>query len=469
MISWTSFTPFEYVNYKGIRTLKFPCALALLLAVMSCTDNNTPESINKPLNVIVIMADDLGYETIGAYDGESYQTPEIDRMAANGMRFEHCYAQPLCTPSRVKLMTGIYNVRNYVRFGLLDRSQTTFGHLFKNAGYNTCIIGKWQLGKDPGSPQSAGFDKQCLWQVREGRVDSMGRDTRYSKPVLEVDGNLITYVDTDYGPEIVSDYGLDFIEKSHQDGKPFLLYYPMILTHCPFSPTPDSPEWIKDDTTILTYKGQAHYFEDMVVEMDKIVGKINLKLEELGIKSNTLVVFTGDNGTDEPIVSLVNEKEIAGAKGQSTDAGTRVPLIIQWPEVIKANSISTDLIDFSDFLPTICEAANIEVLDSLDIDGRSFFPQLLGEKGHPREWVYSWYSRSGEVSKARVFAKNHRYKLYESGEFYEIPKDYEELNPLEFEELDSDAKGVYQTLNNVLDHYGERRLDKIPYSKRAGK
>lgn len=415
------------------------------------------------------MADDLGYETIGAYGGSSYETPEIDRMASNGMRFDHCYAQPLCTPSRVKLMTGIYNVRNYIRFGLLDKSQTTFAHLFKKAGYNTCIIGKWQLGKDQGSPQSAGFDTHCLWQVREGRVDSTGRDTRYSKPVLEVDGNLITHADTDYGPEIVSGYGLDFIEKSHQDGKPFLLYYPMILTHCPFSPTPDSPEWVKDDTTILTYKGQAHYFEDMVVEMDKIVGKINRKLEELGIAKNTLVIFTGDNGTDEPIVSLVNGIEIAGAKGQSTDAGTRVPLIIQWPKVIKANSISTDLIDFSDFLPTICEAANIEVLDSLDIDGRSFLPQLLGEKGHPREWLYNWYSRSGEVSEARVFARNHRYKLYESGEFYEIPKDYNELNSLEFEKLDADTKVVYQMLTDVLDHYGERRLDKIPNSKKVGK
>jgi arylsulfatase A len=447
------------------QMIKIPFLFGLLLAVVSCNNNSTAESNEKALNVIVIMADDLGYETIGAFGGESYKTPEIDRLAASGMRFEHCYAQPLCTPTRVQLMTGIYNVRNYVRFGLLDKSQTTFGHIFKNAGYSTCIIGKWQLGKDPGSPQSAGFDKHCLWQVQKGRSDSMDRDTRYSKPVLERDGHVIAFADTDYGPEIVSKYGLDFIEKSHLDGKPFLLYYPMILTHCPFSPTPDSPEWLKDDTTVLSYKGQARYFEDMVVEMDKIVGEINRKLEELGIENNTLVIFTGDNGTDVPIVSFLNGREVAGAKGESTDAGTRVPLIIKWPEVIKANSTSTDLIDFSDFLPTICEAANIEVEDSLDIDGRSFLPQLLGEKGDPREWVYSWYSRSGEVSKARVFARNHRYKLYDSGEFYEIPKDYEELNSLKFEELDSEAQGVYQILSDVLNQYGERRLDKIPNSK----
>jgi len=442
-----------------IKTKILIIAFANFCALASC---NIINAQNPKPNIILIMADDLGYETIGANGGRSYQTPEIDRMASNGMRFEHCYAQPLCTPSRVQIMTGIYNVRNYVRFGLLDKSQTTFGHLFRDAGYATCIIGKWQLGKDPSSPQHAGFDKHCLWQVREGRMDSLRRDTRYSMPVLEVDGILKTFSETDYGPEIVSEYGLDFIEENHQEGKPFLLYYPMILTHCPFSATPDSPEWTKDDTTAMTYKGQAHYFEDMVFEMDRIVGKINRKLEELGIQNNTLVIFTGDNGTDKPIVSELNGREVAGAKGSSIDAGTRVPLIVKWPNVIEAKSVNTNLIDFSDFLPTICEAADIEVSDTLDIDGRSFLPQLRGEKGDAREWIYNWYSRQGEVSEARVFARNQRFKLYESGEFYEIPKDYEELNPLAFENLDSDEKDVYKMLNDVLDNYREKRLDKIP-------
>lgn len=406
------------------------------------------------------MADDLGYETIGANGGRSYQTPAIDRLAENGMRFEHCYAQPLCTPSRVQLMTGIYNVRNYVRFGLLEQSQTTFGHLFQKAGYATCVVGKWQLGKDPASPQHAGFDKHCLWQVREGRVDSTGRDTRFSKPVLDVDGKLITYAESEYGPKVVSDYGLDFIEKSHERGKPFLLYYPMILTHCPFSPTPASPEWISDDTTIMSYKGHVRYFKDMVAQMDQIVGGIVQKLEELGIQNNTLIIFTGDNGTDVPVVSLMNDREIPGAKGQSTDAGTRVPLIVSWPDVITPNSISSDLIDFSDFLPTISEAAHIGV-DSLDLDGRSFLPQLQGEKGNPREWIYSWYSRNGELDKARVFARNHRYKLYDSGEFYEIPEDFEEQHPLDITSLDTEIKDVHQTLSEVLEHYGKLRLDKV--------
>ena len=406
------------------------------------------------------MADDLGYETIGANGGSSYNTPNLDQLAASGMRFEHCYAQPLCTPTRVQLMTGIYNVRNYVRFGLLEENQTTFGHLFQQAGYKTCVIGKWQLGKDPHSPQHAGFDSHCLWQVGEGRIDSTGRDTRYSRPVLEINGKLLSYEDTEYGPDIVSDYGLDFIEKSHASGNPFLLYYPMILTHCPFSPTPFSPEWASDDSTTMTYKGAAHYFEDMVTYMDHLIGKLTAKLEELGIQNNTLIIFTGDNGTDVPVVSMMNGRQIAGAKSKSTDAGTRVPLIACWPEVIKSNSLSRDLIDFTDFLPTLCEAAQIGT-DSLDLDGRSFLPQLRGEKGDPRDWIYSWYSRNGETEKARVFARNQRYKLYDNGEFYDIPADYEEQHPLEYAALDADAMEVYRQLKEVLDLYGRRRLDKV--------
>ncbi|MEA3462664.1 MAG: sulfatase-like hydrolase/transferase, partial [Bacteroidota bacterium] len=305
-----------------MKTLGLIPVALILVILISCTPGKTSRSPDERPNIILIMADDLGYETIGANGGSSYKTPKIDQLASNGMRFEHCYSQPLCTPSRVQLMTGLYNVRNYVRFGLLEESQTTFGHLFQEAGYATCVVGKWQLGKDPASPQHAGFDQHCLWQVGSGRIDSTGRDTRYSKPVLEVDGKLITYAETDYGPDIVSQYGIEFIEKCHENGTPFLLYYPMILTHCPFSPTPGSPAWNQGDTTTMTYKGEAHYFEDMVAHMDHIVGEINLKLEELGIQKNTVLLFTGDNGTDVPVVSMMKGREIAGAKGKSTDAGT---------------------------------------------------------------------------------------------------------------------------------------------------
>ncbi len=445
-----------------MMNLKFQYTIVFLLAFGLFNSNCTSHSVDKPPNVVFILADDLGYETIGANGGTSYQTPAIDQLASDGMRFEHCYAQPLCTPTRVQLMTGIYNVRNYVSFGLLEPSQTTFANLFREAGYATGMVGKWQLGKAPSSPNKAGFDNYCLWQLQKPRADSTGRDTRYAMPVLTVDGEVKTFAETDYGPEVINEYGLDFIEKSHQSGKPFFLYYSMMLTHCPFSPTPHSPEWMEDDTTIMSYKGHAHYFDDMVAEMDRMVGKVNEKLEELGIEDNTLIVFTGDNGTDVPIVSMLNGREVAGAKGESIDAGTRVPLIVKWPGVVTPGTVSNALIDFTDFLPTMCEAATIKIPDSLHIDGRSFMAQLQGEQSPHRQWIYSWHSRNGKESEATVFARNHRYKLYESGAFYEIPEDYKEQRPLDVEAMDADAKDVYQTLSDVLEHYKTRRLDKVP-------
>ena len=122
-------------------------------------------------NVILIMADDLGFECIGANGGTSYETPVIDLLAETGIRFENCHSQPLCTPSRVQIMTGIYNVRNYTDFGVLDRGQVTFANLFKDAGYATVIAGKWQLGREEDAPYHFGFDEYCLWQHRHGRVD----------------------------------------------------------------------------------------------------------------------------------------------------------------------------------------------------------------------------------------------------------------------------------------------------------
>src|SRR3954447_12722381 len=141
-----------------IRTL-----LSIAVSLMALAAAPAASALARP-NVILIMADDLGYETIGANGGTSYKTPTLDRLAAGGMRFTQCYVQPLCTPTRVQLMTGKYNVRNYIDFGNLDPKAVTFGNLLKQAGYATCMAGKWQLGRDPAQPKIYGFDEYCLWQ-----------------------------------------------------------------------------------------------------------------------------------------------------------------------------------------------------------------------------------------------------------------------------------------------------------------
>ncbi|MEZ0265448.1 MAG: sulfatase-like hydrolase/transferase, partial [Phycisphaerae bacterium] len=185
-------------------------------------------------NVVLILADDFGYECVGANGGTSYKTPTLDKLAATGVRFEHCYAQPLCTPTRVQLMTGIYNVRNYVNFGNMDPKSVTFANLLKNAGYATGICGKWQLGHDRDLPKRFGFDESYLWQLTR-------RPPRYANPGLEINGKEVDYTNGEYGPDLVNEFARDFVRR-HKD-KPFFLYYPMMLTHDPFQPTPDSKDW----------------------------------------------------------------------------------------------------------------------------------------------------------------------------------------------------------------------------------
>jgi arylsulfatase A len=341
-------------------------------------------SEKKP-NLILIMSDDMGYECVRANGGTSYQTPHLDELAKTGARFTHCYSQPLCTPSRVKIMTGMSNARNYVQFGVLDRKQTTFAHLLKKEGYATCIVGKWQLGKEIDSPQHFGFDESCLWQHTRAARDQ-GKDTRYPNPHLEINGQAKDYNNGEYGPDVVTDYLCDFMERN-QD-RPFLGYYPMILPHDPFRPTPDSENPKSKDGT--------RNYRDMVAYVDKMVGKIVSKLDELGLRENTLVLFTCDNGTSGAIKSELNGKIVQGGKRKMTDAGTHVPLIANWPKTIPEKQVIVELVDFSDFLPTLLDAAQSPLPTNIPLDGQSFLPQITGKQANPRKWVHCYYRRGNE-------------------------------------------------------------------------
>jgi len=289
---------------QSVTIISILAALLLApLAALHAADAPTPAG--KP-NLILILADDLGYECIGANGGKSYRTPNLDRLARAGARFEHCYAQPNCTPTRTQLMTGMSNVRNYVDFGSLDKSQTTFGHVFGRAGYATCIAGKWQLGsKDAALPGHFGFDEHCLWA-------HMGRGDRYANPSLSVNGEFKTF-EGKYGPDVCQEFVLDFIRR-HRD-KPFFLYYPMILTHGGYEATPDSADW--GQPTAKSRKFAQQHFADMVAYMDKQIGTLTQELETLGLRQNTLILFTGDNGTGRGAVSeMEGGGRTGGGKGQ---------------------------------------------------------------------------------------------------------------------------------------------------------
>ncbi|HSI63637.1 MAG TPA: sulfatase-like hydrolase/transferase [Candidatus Saccharimonadia bacterium] len=415
----------------------------------------------KP-NIILIMADDFGYECVTANGGESYKTPVLDKLASEGVRFTQCHVQPLCTPTRVQLMTGRYNVRNYLNFGTLLKTEKTFANVLKDAGYATGICGKWQLGQEKELPQHFGFDESCLWQLTR-------RPPRYANPGLEYNGVEKDFTNGEYGPTLVNDFALDFITR-HKE-KPFFLYYPMMLTHDPFQPTPDSPDWDPKTTGEKASQNVKH-FADMTAYMDKMIGQVVAKLDELGLRENTLLIFLGNNGTGRGVTSRFKGTDYPGGKGSTTVRGTHVPLIVRWPAVIKEAKVSNDLISSVDFLPTITEAAGASVPGN--VDGVSFLPQLRGEKGTPREWLYTWYSpRQKADLTVRECAFDHRYKMYRNGDLYDLIADPDEKRPLRNDTEAGDA-GVASAvkLRAALEKFKDARpaeLDKAFTESGAGK
>jgi arylsulfatase A len=406
-----------------------------------------PQPARARPNIVLVMADDLGYECLGCYGGTSYKTPVLDELARTGMRFDRCHSQPLCTPSRVQIMTGKYNFRNYTAFGIIDPEETSFAHLLKQAGYATCVVGKWQLygsnterkeSQAKGTrPEQMGFDEYCLWQVER-------RESRYRDPLIVENGRYRDDLAGRYGPDVFCNYALGFIER-HRD-KPFLLYYPMTLPHDPFVPTPDSKDWTagKDEPS-------PKYFADMVAYIDKIVGRIVRKLDETGLRENTLILFTADNGTSGQITSRLADRAVRGGKGRTTDAGTHVPLIANWKGTTPGGQVCDDLIDFTDFLPTLMEAAGARVPQGFVLDGHGFLPQLRGQTGHPREWIFCHYFRN-PGDPVRRFARDKRWKLYQNGDLFDLDVDLLEEHPIRPAQDTSEAAAVRKRLRPVLDN-----------------
>lgn len=413
-----------------------------------------PSPSAKQPNFVLIFADDLGYECIRANGGTSYSTPVLDKLAATGARFDHCYAQPLCTPSRVQIMTGQLNVRNYIGFGRMAPDSVTFANLLKDAGYATAMVGKWQLGKEVDLPKQFGFDEYYLWQHTR-------RPPRFANPGLEIMGEPKDFNNGEYGPDLLNQYALDFITR-HKD-QSFFLYYPMTLPHAPYQPTPDSPGW---NPKAQGEKGNTkpEHFGHMVTYMDKLVGKLVTHLDELGLRENTLILFLGDNGTGRTITSQMGDKTIVGGKGSTTTAGMHVPFIASWPGQIPPGTVCHDLIDTTDFLPSLLDAAGVEPPTDVPLDGRSFLPQLRGQAGQSRECLYAWYfpGHAGQKGTGE-FAFDKHYKLYRTGEFYDLVNDPDETTPLKVAGLTGDAAQAAKRLQATLDQYkGIRpaRLDK---------
>ena len=432
----------------------FICSLCYLL-VLSCQPS--VKKVKTP-NIILIMADDMGYECLGCYGNAEYFTPNLDKMAEAGIRFNHCYAQPLCTPSRVKIMTGKHNFRNYTHFGYLNPEEKTFGNLFKEKGYKTLIVGKWQLNglnrnnpgnQDKNRPHESGFEEYCLWQLTKRRNEG----ERYANPLIEQNGMVLDKLENRYGPDIFRDYLIDFMERNRDS--PFFIYYPMVLVHEPFVPTPDSETWTDP---AMRYTKDTSYYKDMMEYADKIVGQIMERTRKLGLLENTLILFTGDNGTDRSILSRMEDgRNIQGGKGMTYETGNHVPLIVNWKDHILPGSVMDHLIDFNDILPTLAEIAQIE-LNHYQTDGRSFASLLRGGRYTPNDYLYQYYHPRWGTFDSAEYVWNHDYKLYGDGKFFHISSDPYEMNKLDLNSLTREENRLKLKFSEIL---SERKKEYI--------
>jgi arylsulfatase A len=433
------------LNIQNIMSKHFFLLLASAFLFAGCEKDFKAKDLNaasdyvsddarssKP-NIILILADDVGYEIPTYTGGQSYKTPNLDKLSKAGMQFTQCYSSPMCSPSRVMLLTGKYNFRNYTGWGALALDQRTFGNMLKTAGYNTYIAGKWQLDNGDIGVQTFGFDKSIIFEpfedIKNNHDESPLTKGRYKSPELYVNGTYLnpSSVIGKYCDDILVDSITSYAAQSKAQRKPFFIYYPMSLAHDPFSPTPDDPEYASWDPTLDI--SDTSFFPSMIKYMDKKIGQVINRFDSMNLTKNTIFLFIGDNGTPHFIYSQYKGQTIQGGKKQTNVWGTHVPMLVYWKGKIAPGSVNNNLVDFTDFLSSLADIANTPKPTTYgQLDGVSFYPSLSSPTTHIRDWVFCHYDNDRHSDQPLYrFANNATYKLYDSsGYFYNMVTDPDE-------------------------------------------
>jgi arylsulfatase A-like enzyme len=305
----------------------------------------------------------------------------------------------------------------------------------KQAGYATAFAGKWsQLSylETAEEGRAWGWDEFLRWDKSKGE--------RYWKPALNKNGQPVPVTDTSYAPDMFHEFVVDFI-KRHRDG-PFFVYYPTTLIHAPILATPDSQagatskvEGTQKGKGDRKNKSENSRYAENITYLDKTVGKLVAALDELNLREKTLIVFTGDNGS--VLVGTINGRSVDGRKSQVNEGGSRVPLIANWKGVTPAGRVLKDLVEFSDLYATFTELAGAKLPEGVTFDSQSFAPQLRGEKGTPREWVYVQLGN-------KYYVRDHGFKLTHEGNLFD-------MSGAPFVEKASTDDAARQRLQAVLD------------------
>ena len=485
-----------------------PIVCAAVVALSATVSLPVPSSIaeeaaSKP-NIVLILADDLGDRSLSCF-GATVPTPNLDRLAREGMVFENAHAAPMCAPTRDEMFTGMSRARFKGRPGL---ETPFFTNLLKQEGYRTGMAGKWFVGS-AFDPPRRGFDEACVmvngyrhWAPDIMVFGSEGLFRELNQPPVEgrlnewevpMDGDVChkaTCLPDRYSEDVQVDFLCDFITR-YQD-RPFLAYYSSKLAHVPQAPTPDCDSdaidiyrkafahdhdrnlrklqpFIEGEMRRRGVQGSAlrEYRNDAIAYLDKSVGRLLKHVDRLGLREKTMVVFLSDNGNSAIDPLPEGAKRTPGRKGDSRDGGTRVPLLVRWPEHISPGSRCRDLVHVQDFLPTFVELAGGELDNDNAYDGRSFAPQLLGEKGtprsffvgrgaHPSVWldrVQSELGRPTLESWKMVWVHGIRYKLYDDGRFYDLDVDPEESQRILPGKGSVEAEAMRRGFQTILAQY----------------
>lgn len=428
-----------------------------LAALVGCTSNK-PE---KP-NIVFFFADDIGAECFGCYGGTEYETPNIDALARQGIFYSNMNAQPLSSPSRVQVMTGLYNDRNYVAFGYMNEDEHTFAQVAKQGGYSTAIVGKWQLGRDRAMLPKAGFDEYFCSQI-EMYLESRGewQTDRYANSMWDNNGERYDFAI--YGPDAMQDYAFDYIDRKVASKERFLLYYTEPLVHTPHTTTPDDYDWDHNYDSRFIHGADTSYFKYMVKYLDKQVGDMVRHLKEQGVWDNTIFIFASDNGTSTRILSRTADgKEVRGGKGEPTYIGTHVPMIICWGDRLQGRR-ADHLADLTDILPTIADIAGVSIPDDWNLDGVSLYPELCGEEPNPKDLVLIHFNPLWPTTpspKASRYAMDDTYAYFWDGRIYNYRRDPEFKDALMWDEAPEELRQQLKPLKDRVDEMADFYPDK---------
>ncbi len=446
----------EFVKAFGVSVP----SIGVWSSMPGCASTNHTRVRRKP-NLIFLFADDLGYGDLGCYGQKEIKTPNLDRMAAEGMRFTQHYAgSTVCAPSRCVLMTGLHTGHCIVRGnGLvpLRPEDVTAAELLKGAGYATGLCGKWGLGEEgtTGIPNRQGFDHffgylnqvhahnyypEFLWRNEE-RVE-LENEVELAKTGYAQGVGGVATRKVEYSHDLIAAEALQFIERNKD--RPFYLFLSMTIPHANNEAgeagmeVPDYGEYEKKDWP-EPQKGHAA----MITRMDRDIGRVFALLKELGIDEDTLVIFSSDNGPhreggNDPDFNDSNGP-LRGIKRDLYEGGIRVPMIARWPGRIEAGTESSHVSGFQDFLPTACEVAGVEA--PADVDGMSYLPALVGGEQQEHEYLY-WEFHERDAKQA---IRTGRWKAIrtvntDTIELYDLENDLGETNDIAEEYPEAVAK-----------------------------